>query len=288
MRNPRILVVEGNPRASREALIAAGARVTADLYVATLGKVVPQATCDVVRPTDADATLPAGAALAAYDGIAWTGSSLNVYNRMPEVERQIALMRACLASKVPVFGSCWGLQVAAAVAGGTVELNPRGREYGIARKIAKTAAGRAHPMLAAKDDVYDALCIHKDEVTRLPPGAVVLSANTMSQVQATAFTHEGGLFWGVQYHPEYDIAEVGLMARRYPDAMVAEGFFADREAIECWVGLTGTLAADPGRRDLAWLIGAGPDVLDEGIRLAELRNWAEQVVLARVPAVADM
>jgi GMP synthase (glutamine-hydrolysing) len=91
----------------------------------------------------------------------------------------------------------------------------------------------------------------------------------------------------VQYHPEYDLEEVGLMARRYPDALIAEGFFADRAAIDRWVALTGALAADPARRDLAWLIGAGADVLDERLRLAELRNWMEQVVLARVRVVAD-
>ena len=112
MSKPRILVVEGNTAERRESTVAAGGRETADSYVDALSACQPGIVCDVVRPTDGDAAPPNGAALADYDGIAWTGSALNVYDGGPAVESQIDLCKAALATGVPVLGSCWGLQVA--------------------------------------------------------------------------------------------------------------------------------------------------------------------------------
>jgi GMP synthase (glutamine-hydrolysing) len=43
---------------------------------------------------------------------------------------------------VPVWGSCWGLQIATVALGGSVRRNPRGRELAIARAITVTEAGR--------------------------------------------------------------------------------------------------------------------------------------------------
>ena len=44
-----------------------------------------------------------------------------------------------------MFGSCWGLQVITAAAGGSVRKNPKGREIGFGRGIRLTEAGRKHP-----------------------------------------------------------------------------------------------------------------------------------------------
>ena len=82
--------------------------------------------------------MPNGNGLDDYDGVAITGSALNVYDGSGEVERQIDLARAVYASGTSFFGSCWGLQVAAVASGGTVIKNPVGREIGIARNIALT------------------------------------------------------------------------------------------------------------------------------------------------------
>ena len=59
----------------------------------------------------------------------------------PEVTRQIDLVRAALATGTPMFGSCWGLQVITAAAGGSVRKNPKGREIGFGRGIRLTEAG---------------------------------------------------------------------------------------------------------------------------------------------------
>ena len=274
MSQPRILVVEGNTREARDATVAAGGRTTAETYCDALRSCLAGTVCEVVRPTDGDAALPGGNAIAGYDGIAWTGSALNVYHDTPEVTRQIELARAALQSGVPVFGSCWGLQVAVTAAGGDVVLNADGREFGIARKIRLTETGRGHPLYDGKAEVFDAVAVHLDEVSRLPAGATVLAGNHHSPVQALEFQVPGGsTFWGVQYHPEFDLRDIGVIARRYGNALIDEGFFADAEAADRFAALAATVRDDPGRRDIAWLLGADADVLDPHIRLAEIRNW---------------
>ena len=39
----------------------------------------------------------------------------------------------------------------------------------------------------------------------LPGGATLLSGNDFTRVQSVVVKHEGTEFWGLQYHPEYDL-----------------------------------------------------------------------------------
>ena len=98
-------------------LAAGGAGPAGDLYVKMLKKCLPGAECDVVHPADPGASLPKGAALEQYDGIAWTGCSLTIYEDDPRVGPQIELAKAAFDSKVPSFGSCWAAQIAVVAAG---------------------------------------------------------------------------------------------------------------------------------------------------------------------------
>ncbi len=137
---------------------------------------------DICRPADADSGLPQP--IGAYDGIAITGSGLNIYRREIESLRQIDFVKEVFACGVPMFGSCWGLQLATVAAGGEVAVNPAGRELAFARRITLTAQGRGHAMHAGRAPVFDAPAIHTDIVTRLPEDATVTAFNAMSEVQA--------------------------------------------------------------------------------------------------------
>ena len=275
----RFLVIDGYSREGREELAAGGAGRAGDLYVRMLQKCLPGAACDVVHPADPGASLPKGAALEQYDGIAWTGCSLTIYDDDPRVGPQIELARAAYESKVPSFGSCWAAQMAVVAAGGIVRANPRGREMGIGRKISLTPEGRGHPLYFGKSNVFDGFISHVDEITHLPPGAVLLASNAFTHVQAVAVTHRGGQFWGVQYHPEYNLHELARLTWCRIAKLVSLGFFQDREAAERYVDLLEVLHQDPSRRDIAWLLGIDEDVMNEDIRLAEVRNWIERLVL---------
>jgi GMP synthase (glutamine-hydrolysing) len=178
----RILIADGYSAEGRRQLVAAGGTPANDLYAAALRRLRGDLDLSVVYPADSDAPLPDAAALADCDGVAWTGSSLNLYHGGPEIERQLEFCRACFAAGVPQFGSCWGLQVGAAAAGGEVVRNPLGVEIGIARRIALSEAGRAHPMFRGRPEVFDAIAVHRDIVTELPPGAQVLAWNRMAGV----------------------------------------------------------------------------------------------------------
>ena len=187
-------------------------------------------------------------------------------------------MRAVFASGTPAFGSCAGLQVATVAAGGTVRRMPEAREAGFARRITPTDEGRAHPLLRGRPAAYDALTIHTDEVETLPEGAVRLASNRAAEVQAAEIRVDGGVFWGVQYHPEIDLGEVAGALRRQASGLVEEGLARDPDEVEAHAGLIEALHHAPGRRDLSWRLGLDEDVIDAERRRTELRNFIAHLV----------
>jgi GMP synthase (glutamine-hydrolysing) len=276
---PRFIVLDGYAKEGREGLRAGGATTAGELYQRMLKTCCKTAEVDILYPGDPGASLPKGAAIEQYDGIAWTGSSLTVFKPDPKVLPQIEFARAAYEAKVPSFGSCWAAQIAVVAAGGACQENPKGREMGIARKIRLTADGRAHPLYAGKKSVFDAFISHDDEITHMPPGGLLLSSNDFTQVQWVAVTHKGGTFWGLQYHPEYDLHELARLCYCRKQKLTDRGFFRDLEAAQAYVDQLEALHQDPSRKDIAWLLGIDDDVMNEDIRVAEVRNWIEQLVI---------
>jgi GMP synthase (glutamine-hydrolysing) len=273
----RILVIDGNRAAVREQQVAAGGQPSGEGYAQVL-EALASVRCDIVRPADGEVSFAHPDGLAGYDGVAITGSALNVYEGGAHIERQIELARAVLCAGVPLFGSCWGLQVAVCAAGGRVRRNPRGREFGFARRIALTEAGRRHPMFTGKPPVFEAITVHSDDIETLPPGAVVLATNDMG-LQALELRHAAGACWGVQYHPEYTFGEIAATALRYAPNLIAQGLFAGSAEHAAWVADLRALMRDPRDARLTWKHALGPALADSACRLAELRNWLERVVL---------
>lgn len=276
----RVLVVDGNVAEMRAKQAAAVGYDAATGYARVLRELAPGLVCDIIYPADADALLAAGASLASYDGVAITGSALNIAQGGPPVTRQIDLARAVFDAGVPMFGSCWGLQVAVTAAGGVVRVNPRGREFGFARRVLLSGAGREHPLYADKPDVFEAPTVHRDDIESLPPGAVALASNEMG-LQAAAFSCGRGSFWGVQYHPEYSYLDLAAVAGRYRAVLLEAGVFNDPVALDTFVADLHALHADPQQQSLLWKYGLGPAMADERVRLAELRNWLVAQVLPR-------
>ena len=277
--NPNILVIDGYKKTSREELVAGGASMAADLYRDMILKIHPDAQIDVLFASDRDASVPTGVALADYDGIAWTGCSLTIFEDIPPVRAQLAVAREAFAAGVPSFGSCWAAQIAVVAAGGLVAPHPKGREMGVARKIRLTGDGCGHPMYAGKPRAFDAFISHVDEITHLPPGGVVLAGNAYTRVQSVSVVHGQGTFWGLQYHPEYDLHEIARLTHCRIDLLVKGGFFLNREKALEYVDLLETLFQDPARKDIAWLLGLDSDVMDEAARVVEVRNWIDRLVL---------
>ena len=283
MSAPRFLVVDGYTQAARDQLQSGGAAIAADLYVAMLKSCSPAGTeCDVIFPSDAGGKIPTGAALADYNGIAWTGCSLCLNDDCAEVRQQVDLARESFERGVAGFGSCWAAQIAVVAAGGKVAENPYGREMGIARKIELTPTGRSHPLYEGKASVFDGFISHDDEITHLPPGATCLSRNAWSNMQSVSVIRNGTPFWGLQYHPEYDLHEIARLTFCRIPKLMRYGFFKSEDAAHQYIDLLETLHSDPSRKDIRWLLGIDADVINEDVRLCEVRNWVNRCVLPRM------
>ncbi len=272
----KILLMEGNIAERRAKGAALGVRSSSGIYRESLLAHFPTLEIDIFNPED---PIPGRNALSAYDGMVISGSSLHAYDTDFAVTNQIALVCEAAEVGLPIFGSCWGLQIAAMAAGGLVEYHPVGREVGFARKIRVTDAGRDHPMFAAKGRVFDAPCIHYDEVTRLPDGATLLATNAHSEVQAAVIPLGQTEIWAVQYHPEFDAAHLADLYRLYADDMVGQGFFADVEELESYAASLAKLRAEPDNAALAWQLGVDADITDDARRRAEIIAWVETCVL---------
>src|SRR5262249_21541424 len=163
----RILVFNGNPSDGETRMVAAGSKSYDRLIRESLDQHVqggPPLDYFTLRVADGE-RFPQGMSLGDFDGVWISGSPYNVYKLdQPSVRDQIALTREIWDNGIPAFGSCWGLQVMTAALGGTVQLNPRGREIGVARNIFQTDAGRQHAIFTDKAGAFDAVCVHEDEV----------------------------------------------------------------------------------------------------------------------------
>jgi GMP synthase (glutamine-hydrolysing) len=280
----KICIINGYPEKNRQALTDAGVAGADELYIRVLSKWVPDARLDVFMIADLGTGLPGGASIESYDAFIWTGSNLTIYEDDPRVTRQIEFARKVYEVGRPSFGSCWGVQMAAAAAGGEVRKNPRGRELGFGRKIRLTTEGRAHPMYEGKPDVFDGFIMHLDEVSRVPPGGRLLAGNEHTPVQALEVKHKKGTFWATQYHPEYDLYEMARLFLARGDHLIKEGFFSGRADLESKVTRMETLSRHPDRKDLRWDLAIGDDLLVEPLRQCELRNWLEKLVIPLAPS----
>ena len=280
----RILIVDGAPSAAQDRLVDHGGARLGENYGAALNSQLPPGFADldcVILPADDRGPVPGHVALAEFDGIAWTGSPLSAYEDQPIVTAQVEFAGAAFRAGIPCFGSCWGLQVMTVALGGSVRLNPKGPEIGVCRQIILTEAGRAHAMYDGKVGVFDALCVHQDEVSALPHGACLLAGNAFSAVQAAEVADGDRSFWGVQYHPEYDLAQIAALFSRGAERLAAGGFAATVADAQALAADFMALHRDGQRKDLAWRYGIGPDILEPRRHRREFANWLRVKVLPR-------
>ena len=275
----RLLVMEGNTQAHQKQAIDQGVRTSSGIYRDVIKAYFPDLQVDVVQGTQGAKGMPSGCSLDDYDGLVVGGSGLRCADTTSEVTSQVELLRQFATLGRPILGSCWGLQIAVVAAGGFVRPSPNGREVVIARKISLTEAGRQHAFFAGKADVFDAPCIHYDEIKTLPAGSTLLCSNAHSEVQGALVPLERAVVWGVQYHPEFDLIHLAGLLRMYGDAMVHDGFFANSRMKTLYADSLEHLAAAPDDKALAWRLGMDTDLLDDDVRTTEIGNWVNSQIL---------
>ena len=275
---PHFLVAESETADEREARRRHAGKSSGETYAATLAQLRPDAEITIVAPADDDADQFGADDLRAFDAVFVTGSPLHVYDDTPEVRRQLRFMRSVFASGTPSFGSCAGLQLAVAAAGGIVRKMPERIEAGVARRITPTEAGRNHPLLAGRPDSWDAPAIHGDEVESLPENATLLASNAVTKIQAAEIRHDGGVFWGVQYHPELAPGEIAVALRRQASDLIEAGLADTTDDVEMRAAQLDALQDDPDRRSIHWSLGIDAQFAQESNRHIELSNVLNHLV----------
>ena len=270
----RFCIVNCYPAASRENFDRSNVGHPHDMFKDFLRREAPNATTELVYVADPDFALPPGSFIADFDGFIWTGSDLTVYDdEDPRVLSQVAFAKELMREGAASWGSCWGIQLASLVRGGEVAVNPRGREWGIARDIRLTEAAGASPMHDGKPEIFDGFIMHLDEVTQLPDGTPLLATNSHTPIQAAIIKNGTASFWSTQYHPEYNLYEMGRLIAARGAALVREGLFPDETAVAEYAAKMMDLYANPDSMELRAELGVGDDIIDPQIREVELRNW---------------
>lgn len=277
-----LLIVDGDTPELTERAGRIGARPASETYGAVMRALDPSLELRVARPSwpEFDA---AQVDLEEIDGVVLTGSGVawSAHDRRAREHRR--LLERVFAAGLPVIGSCFGLHLGCVVLGGSVRPSPRGVEMGVARTITLSDAGRAHPMYQGKPRAFDSVCVHRDEVERLPHGATLLASNAHSEVQAAIYEAGGVHFWGMQYHPELTLREIAhYLATPGRNSFVDPTKFASEAEAAQVIADFHRMGEDPDAHvALRWRYGVGDDAAYFDPRTRELANW-----LATIAAVA--
>ena len=142
-----ILIVDGNEK-NHQIIMCGSEWILNTMFILKFFKELANNSLNitVIHPAINSDFIPLGLSLDDFEGVAWTGSLLNIYEATPPIVRQIELAKKLLNKKNIIFGSCWGLQVLVTAAGGKVRKNPNGLEAIIAKNIRLNEAGVNHPM----------------------------------------------------------------------------------------------------------------------------------------------
>jgi GMP synthase (glutamine-hydrolysing) len=181
---------------------------------------------DIVR-VDAQQPLPPAERV---EAAVITGSGAMVSERLDWSERTASWLREAAQGGLPLLGVCYGHQLLAHALGGRVDYNPRGREIGTV-DIECLPPAAADPLLEGSPARFRAHATHLQSVLEPPPGAVVLARSALDDCQAIRFAPRA---WGLQFHPEFNVAHIrGYLSARAP-AIDAEGL--DSRALKRGVG----------------------------------------------------
>lgn len=195
----KILIIEANTEKACEKIEEYKALRYSELFKKLI-KTLGDYKIDIICPMFKNFVLPSVKDLEKYKAIIITGSVLSVNSA--EVKIQEILCEKSFKSKTPIYGSCFGLQLAVKVAGGEIYSDKSLYEIGILKNLQLTKEGETHFLY--NNINTKSFCTHKDFVKKLPLNSSILAFNDFCKVQALEILYMGGRFVGVQYHPEFD------------------------------------------------------------------------------------
>jgi GMP synthase-like glutamine amidotransferase len=138
----------------------------------------------------------------------------------PAVE---ALLRKAVRNHVPTLAVCLGAQLLATAHGGLVERSTSGPEIGPGL-VARRDAADTDPLFKFVPLLPDVIQWHRDEITELPIGAVLLAASSRYPHQAFRL---GDRAWGLQFHVECDVPMIEAWAASDRESLDELGYDGD-------------------------------------------------------------
>lgn len=159
--------------------------------------------------------------LQGYDALVLGGSGAYCVSEKEIPEEIASIERVAIAAReqgIPILGICFGHHLLAEAFGGEV-LQDRARQE-VGTFLVTRVGGEDDPLFCDFSPSFLAQEGHKDHVTVLPPGAVLLASTPKSPYQA--FTFPGESIYSVQFHPELDKKDVLSRVAYYRDLYVLE------------------------------------------------------------------
>ena len=266
-----ILIVDGNEKEPSNNYVMRGMDTQYEVYSKILQKLANNnLNITVVHPAVNSDFIPQGLSLDDFEGIAWTGSLLNIYDATPPIIRQIELAKKLLNKKNSIFGSCWGLQILVTAAGGKIRKNPNGLEAIVAKNISLSQEGVNHPIYYGKSKTFNSFCFHYDDTEILPDNTTILASNEKSKIQAISFTNKNSKVWAVQYHPEFNpVWMSGLMSQR-EKLLLDEGIYNNQEEFDSYKNYFSNIKMF---NDQKIPLNISTSLVNEKMHTLELSNW---------------
>ncbi|MDC3053456.1 gamma-glutamyl-gamma-aminobutyrate hydrolase family protein [Candidatus Pelagibacter sp.] len=253
----KILIVEGNLKEENQSFTEGGIKTHTESLKDSIGYFTNDLEIDVVNPSSDKNISEVAKGLEKFDGMIWGGSSLNIYNDTLEIRRQIEFMRSCQNKIKKILAICWGLQVAATVAGGQVKRCMTGSHRGIAHNIEINSNGLQHPIYKNKNETFNTPAFNFDEVVKLPKNSILLASNPINKVMGVNFKSGVSDIWGIQYHPEITYDKMISLIHFRKDRLLNNKAFVDEQEINNHVAMI----AEENKKS------------NKDLRMRELENW---------------
>ena len=253
----KILIVEGNLKEENQSFTEGGIKTHTESLKDSIGYFTNDLEIDVVNPSSDKNISEVAKDLEKFDGMIWGGSSLNIYNDTVEIRRQIEFMRSCQNKIKKILAICWGLQVAATVAGGQVKRCMTGSHRGIAHDIEINSNGLQHPIYKNKNETFNTPAFNFDEVVKLPKNSILLASNPINKVMGINFKSGVSDIWGIQYHPEITYDKMISLIHFRKDRLLNNKAFSDEQEINKHVAMI----AEENKKS------------NKDLRMRELENW---------------
>ena len=253
----KILIVEGNLKEENQSFTEGGIKTHTESLKDSISYFTNDLEIDVVNPSSDKNISEVAKGLEKFDGMIWGGSSLNIYNDTLEIRRQIEFIRSCQNKIKKILAICWGLQVAATVAGGQVKRCMTGSHRGIAHDIEINSNGLQHPIYKNKNETFNTPAFNFDEVVKLPKNSILLASNPINKVMGVNFKSGVSDIWGIQYHPEITYDKMISLIHFRKDRLLNNKAFVDEQEINNHV----SMIAEENKKS------------NKDLRMRELENW---------------